>query len=321
MTSIRLLTASLLGAVCLVAQAAQAEFPEKPITVYNGAGVGGGVDSYGRVVASVAPEVFDGQPMIVVNKAGGAHTVALKHLARAKPDGYTLAMVSFGSSVIASTLRDLGINPIDDFEFIAQVGGITPALFVRKDSPYKSPKDVVAAAKENPGKFSYGHSGRGASTHVSMVAWLSANGIKMKDVPFKGGGHSRAALIAGDVDFLSTGIQQFGGFEDKLRVLGVFTSKRDGVYSKLPTMKEQGVSYIDVFSPVMIMAPKGTPKTVIARLEKGIAEALKNKAFHKLAKATKLNISYADSAASRALMESLRTQWSPVLKEVKATMK
>jgi len=312
---------AVVGVIPFLSTAALAEFPEKPITVYNGASVGGGVDTYGRVVASVAPEVFDGQPMIVVNKGGAAHTVALKNLARAEPDGYTLAMVSFGSAVIASTLRDIGLDPINDFEFVAQVGGITPALIVRKDSPYKTPQDVIAAAKAKPGMLSYGHSGRGASTNVSMVAWLQANGITMKDVPFKGGGQSRAALMAGDIDFLSTGIQQYSGFEDKLTALGVFTSKRDGAFADIPTMKEQGIGYVDVYSPVMIMAPKGTPREVIARLEKGIADALENKAFKNLAVAAKLNVSYANSADARTLMEALKKDWGPTLAAIKATMK
>ncbi len=301
--------------------AALAEFPEKPITVYNGAGVGGGVDTYGRVVASVATEVFGGQPMIVVNKPGGAHTVALKNLARAKPDGYTLAMVSFGSSVIASTLRNINLDPINQFEFVAQVGAITPALFVRKDSPHKTPQDVVAAAKANPGQISYGHSGRGSATNIAMLAWMNANGLKMKDIPFKGGGHSRAALIAGDVTFLSTGIQQYSGFQDKITALGVFPSTRDGAFGNVPTMKEKGVAFVDVYSPVIIMAPKGTPAAVIARLEKGIQAALKNRAFKKLAKASKLNVVFAGSKASRALMERLSKEWAPTLEAVKSSKK
>ena len=314
------LTAVVFGVASLAASAVMAEFPDRPITVYNGAGVGGGVDTYGRVVASVAPEVFDGQPMVVVNKPGGAHTVALKNLARAEPDGYTLAMVSFGSSVTASTLRDLDLDPIGGFEFVAQVGAITPALIVRRDSPYETPQDVVAAARSEPGGLVYGHSGRGSSTNISMVAWLNANGLTMKDVPFKGGGHSRAALIAGDIDVLSTGIQQYSGFEDKLRALGVFPGTRDGAFGDVPTMKEQGVAFVDVYSPVMIMAPKGTPPDVVARLEQGIAGALENKAFKKLAAAAKLNVVFAGSAQSRTLMENLRQEWSPALAAVKATM-
>ncbi len=312
-------TASLLAALLLFPATAQAEFPNKPITVLNGAGVGGGVDTYGRIVASVAPDVLDGQPMIVVNRPGGAHTVALKHLKRAKPDGYTLAMVSFGSSVIASTLRDIGLDPINEFEFVAQVGAIVPALFVKQGSAYADPTSVIEAARQNPGNMSYGHSGRGSATNIAMVAWLAANSISMKDVPFKGGGQSRAALIAGDVDFLSTGIQQYSGFKDKINALGVFPGVRDNAFSEVPTMKEQGVAFVDVYSPVMILAPKETPPDVIARLEKAIADTVENRAFTKLAKSANLNVVFASSEDSRTLMERLSQEWASTLDQVKAS--
>lgn len=312
-------TVGLLAAILLLPAVVLAEFPTKPITVLNGAGVGGGVDTYGRIVASVAPDVLDGQPMIVVNRPGGAHTVALKHLKRAKPDGYTLAMVSFGSSVIATTLRDIGLDPMSEFEFVAQVGAIVPALFVKNGSPNTDLKSVIAVAKQNPDGLSYGHSGRGSATNIAMVAWLAANGISMKDVPFKGGGQSRAALIAGDVDFLSTGIQQYSGFEDKISALGVFPGERDGAFSEVPTMKEQDIAFVDVYSPVMILAPKGTPPEVIARLEQAIADTVKNKAFSKLAKSANLNVVFAGSTDSRALMERLSREWAPTLDQVKAS--
>jgi tripartite-type tricarboxylate transporter receptor subunit TctC len=298
-----------------------ADYPNKPITFLNGAGVGGGVDSYGRVLASVAPDVFDGQPMIVVNKPGGAHTVALKTLARAKPDGYTLAVVSGGSAMIASTIRDIGLDYFGDLEFVAQIGGITSALLVRKGGVYKTPQDVIAAAKANPGGLRYGHSGRGAVTHVAMLSWLTANGVTMQDVPFKGGGQSRAALIAGDIDVLSTGAQQLSGFEDKVSALGVLAGSRDGAFPDIPTMEEQGTAGIDVYSPVIVYAPKGTPKEIIARLEKGIADAFENKAFKKLGNASNLNLKFRGSAETRAMMEGLLKDWTPSLEAVKATMK
>lgn len=300
--------------------AGAADFPNKPITFLNGAGVGGGVDSFGRVLASVAPDVLDGQPMIVVNKPGGGHTVALKTLARAKPDGYTLAVVSGGSAMVGSTIRDIGLDYFGELEFVAQIGSIIGALVVRNDGVYKTPQDVIAAAKANPGAMRYGHSGRGALSHVAMLSWLQTNDVTMQDVPFKGGGHSRAALIAGDIDVLSTGTQQLAGFEDKVTALGIFAGSRDGAFPDIPTMSELGTAGIDVYSPVIVFAPKGTPKDVIARLEKGIADAFENKAFQKLARVSGLTMQYRGSEETRALMEGLLKAWEPSLEAVKATM-
>ena len=300
---------------------AEADYPKKPIILINGAGVGGGLDTYARVLASVAPIILKGQPMVVVNKPGGGHVVALKYIKKAKNDGYTLGAVSAGSAVLASKLRKVGINVFKDFEIIAGYGRFVYALYVNNKSKLKTPQQVVAAAKKNPGKMRFGHSGRGTGTHVAFLAWMYKNGIKLQDVPFKGGGHSRAALIAQQIDLVSTGTQQWKGFEDKISAIGVFQAERDKIRKKIPTMKEQGLPFVDVYSPVMVFAPKGTPKPILKQVEKAVKKATKNKAFKKLSKAASLYIGFLTGKECVALLKDLQQQWNPVIKKIKAARK
>ena len=309
------------GSLLIFGSTAHAQYPEKPITTVNGAGVGGGLDTYARVLASAAPIVLNGQPMVVVNKTGAGHVNALKFVKNAKPDGYTIGVISAGSGVLATNLRNVGVKIFDDFEIVAQFGSITAALLVHKDSPYKTPKDIIEAAKKSDSKLRFGHSGRGTSVHVAALAWLKENGIQMQDVPFKGGGQSRAALIAKQVDMISIGIQQLTGFEDKLRAIAVFQGARDGTRKEVPTMKELGMPYIDVFSPVMVFAPKGTPEPVLQKLEDAVKQITQNRAYKKLAKGSGLNTFYRPGKEAKAVLTDLEKKWTPIINELKANKK
>lgn len=305
-------------AATLQASAVLAEdYPTKPVTVINGAAVGGGVDTYARVLASVGADLLGGQPMVVVNKPGAGHTIALKTLKEATPDGYTLGVVSAGSGVLAAKLRNIGWKLSEEFDIVAQYGVFNAGLFVRKDSLYESAADVIEAVRANPGTLRYGHSGRGTSVHIAMASWLEANDLEMQDIPFQGGAKSRAAVIAGDVDFVSTGVQQLAGFEDKLRVLALFTDERDQIMSDIPTMKELGIPNIPVYSPVMVFAPKGTPKDVLQKLEDAVKGATENKAFLKLAKGAGLNVTYRDGAEARSLIQGFEENWTPIVEQVR----
>ena len=297
------------------------KYPSKPITLIVGAGVGGGNDTFSRVLSSFAPDYLDGQPIIVVNKPGGAQVPAMKFTKSVKSDGYTLQSISAGSAALTTMMRDRGVIFPDDFEIISQYGVITPALFVKKGGPYKTVQDVIAAAKANPGKMRYGHSGRGTSVHIGCLGWVKENGLKMRDVPFKGGAQSRAALLSGNVDIVSTGAQQLAGFEDKVEILAVFSSSRDPHMKQFPTMKELGIPYVDVYTPMMIIAPKGTPAEILTYLDKGIGEIVKSKGFVKMARKAGIAVSYKNSNDAKETIIKLANGWKPLVASLKAKKK
>jgi tripartite-type tricarboxylate transporter receptor subunit TctC len=293
------------------------EYPAREITTINGASAGGGLDTFNRVLASVAEKHLN-QPMVVVNKPGGGHMIAVKFVAQSAPDGYTLNVMSAGSAMVAIMLRDFDVDIFDDFEIVAQIGSFSDAIIVKKDGPYQTIQDLIEAAKANPAKLRYGHSGRGNTTHVGMAIWADTLGIEMQDVPFTGGARSRAALLANQIDVVSTGVQQVTGFEDQLRILGVFRGTRDNTVPDVPTLAELGVgSTAETYSPAIIAAPKGTPENIVRYLETAIKAMMEDPELIKAANSAGLNFEYASSDEAEALLRRLHDQWMPAVEKMR----
>lgn len=302
------------GAVILPVQAA--DYPVKPITAIVGFGAGGGTDNYARAVTSVAKEIL-GQPIQVVNKPGRAQVVAMKEMQKAKPDGYTIQFASAGSAIMSTKLKPAGVEFLRDFEMVAQVGQINMAVVVHNNGKLKTAKDIIAAAKANPGKLRWAHTGRGSANHIAGLSWILANGIEAQDVPFKGGAKARAAILGQQTDFAVFGVQLTNKFTDQLTPVGMLQGVRDGFRKEIPTMKEQGIAFVPVYTPLVISVPKGTPPAVIATLQ----DALKKMIEHPkvVAALTKRgsSIIYRNSSDTRTVLESLDKQWQPIFDGLK----
>ena len=302
-----------------------AQFPDKAITVVVGFSAGGGTDTYARILASVIPEYINRQPLIVVNKPGGAQVPSMKFTAKSKADGYTLQFFSTGSGVVATMLRDRGVDWFRDFEPVAQIGNINIAIVANKKTGYKTPQDIVAAVKKAHAagrKLRWAHTGRGSITNLSAIAWLIKNGIfdMVQDVPFKGGSPTRAALLGNQVDFGAMGLQQTTGFMDRLNIMGILASKRDPVRKDAPTMAELNSPYVAMYSPIIMAAPKGTPKDRIDYLAAAIKKATEHRAFKKLTKKAGLAVVYKGPEETRKMMAKLREEWRPTIDFVKKRM-
>jgi tripartite-type tricarboxylate transporter receptor subunit TctC len=284
---------------------------------------GGGTDTYARILASVIPEFINNQPMVILNKPGGAQVPAMKFVQNAKPDGYTLHFISAGSGVVATELRDRGVNWMNDFVPIAQVGLITMTLMTQADSKFKTPQDVIASIKEAHAagnKLRWGHPGRGSITQLATLAWLTKHGVDgmVQDVPFKGSAKTRAAIIGKQIDMGALAISNVTGFEDKLHVVGQFGEGRDPALTEYKNMGELGSEYVPMYSPMMLTGPKGMPAERIAFLAEAIKKATEHPAFKSLTKKAGLGVIYRGSAETKALMEKLRTDWMPTIEQVKA---
>lgn len=298
------------------------DWPKKPITVVVGFAAGGGTDTYARILASVIPPFINNQPLIVVNKAGGAQVPSMKYTAKARPDGYTMQFFSTGSGVLATMIRDRGVDWFRDFRPVAQIGSLNMLLAAPKSKGYKTPQDLVKAinaAHAKGEKLRWGHPGRGAVTNLSVVAWLLKNNLieKVQDVPFKGGAPTKAALLGGQVDFGVLAIHHLKGLEDKLVGLGMFANERDPIVKAVPTMKEVGLPFVPFYSPMIMAVPAKTPQHVIDKMEAAIKEATETRAFQKLTKKVGVVVKYQGAKDTLSMMEGLRDQWQPTIDYIK----
>lgn len=263
--------------------------------------------------------------MIILNKPGGAQVPAMKFVQKAKPDGYTLHFLSFGSGVVATELRDRGVNWMNDFVPIAQVGLITMSLMSPADSKLKTPQDVIAGIKEAHAagnKLRWGHPGRASITTLATLAWLIKNDVQdmVQDVPFKGSSKTRAAVIGGQIDMGALAISNLTGFEKQLQVVGHFAEGRDPVLSDYKNMGELGSDYVAMYSPMMLAGPKGMPKERIDSLAAAIKKATEHKAFKSLTRKAGLGVVYRGPDETKALMVKLRNEWMPTIDYVKKSM-
>lgn len=320
----RILYSLLLGlGIILSSNAIHAnDYPSRAITTVVGYKAGGGTDTYARILASVIPEFINMQPLVIVNKPGGAQIISMKYTAKAKPDGYTLQLFSAGTGVVATTLQDKGIDFLNDFVPIAQVGMTNQSIVANKQTGYKTPQDLVAAIKKaqaNGKKLRWAHPGRGGITYLAGVAWLIKNGVydAVQDVPFKGGSPTRAALLGNQVDFGIIGLQQTTGFSDKLNVLGIMSKERDQINKDAPTLEELNSPYVPIFSPMILGAPKGTPAHVINTMSDAVKKATEHRAFKKLAAKAGLSVVYKNAQDTSAMMKHLQAEWQPTIDFVK----
>lgn len=311
----KVLTGVLASAALLAfsgSQAAQADWPEKPIKMFVGFAAGGGTDTYARVLASLIHEELDGVPMVVINKTGAASMIALKDVAQQKPDGYTVVMQAVAEVV---TKEIGGESPVDfrkDFVSIGTLGVVPGILAVPYDSPFKTAKDLFDHAEANPGKLRWAHAGRGGLHHMAFENVLRQVGAEMTDVPFKGGAKAKAAVLGNQVDAGLMNIQHYSGFETKIRVLGVIDNARDKDEPDLPTLKEQGLDVTPMISPFGVYALAGTPDAVVSKLRAAVKAVTEKEGYKRLIETAGLKDTYLSPEESEKLVDEMYKALAPV---------
>jgi tripartite-type tricarboxylate transporter receptor subunit TctC len=260
-----------------------AAYPDKPIQLIVPYGAGGSTDLLARAIAQVAPKYFP-QPLVVVNKTGGGGIPGRVDVVRSKPDGYTLLFGwGSGEDLVVPHQRKLPYDLFADFETVCRMSIHSIALAVPAASPYKSLGDLVKAAK---GKeyVTASVSTKGASVDVTFLLFGKAAGIKVTTIPGAGGADAITKLVGGHVDF-------GGGHPSeilphmkagRLRALAVALEQRDPSIPDVPTFKEAGYDVVTAGSVKGVAAPKGTPKDVIAYLEKKFKEVADDPEFRKI---------------------------------------
>jgi tripartite-type tricarboxylate transporter receptor subunit TctC len=272
----RLLRTTLLLTLAVIAVAAQAAYPDKPIKVVLGFAAGGGSDI---LLRKIAPAIGDalGQTLVVENQPGAGGNLAMSAVAHAAPDGYTLLMGSPGLATNSSLYANLGFDPLKDFTPVAMVGSVQNVLLVRRDLPVNSVAELIAYAKQNPGKLNYASPGVGTSLHLAAELFKVNTGAQMVHVPYKGGAQALNDLMGGQVDLmfnvLPSAMPQIKA--GNVKALAVTGAKRAATLPELPTMIEAGVPGYTAVTWNGIVAPAGTPKEIVTKLNEAIVRVLR----------------------------------------------
>jgi tripartite-type tricarboxylate transporter receptor subunit TctC len=294
------------------------EYPAKPVRVLVGFAPGGGIDSSARAFAPALGAAL-GKPVIVENRPGAGSNIAAEIAAKAAPDGYTLLLGSIASLAINPSLYGkLSFDPARDFAPIAQTGTMSNIIVVHPVVPAKTLKEFVALAKRSPGQITYATPGAGSSAHLSGELLKKVAGIDIVAVPYKGGGQAVVDSLAGHVPvfFASVPVVITHVAAGRLKAIAVTTGKRAAAMPDVPTVAEAGYPGCQIDNWYGLVAPAGTPRAVIDRLNREVTVVLLTQDV-----VTRIRELGHDTATSTpeqfgALIRSENAKWAKVVKEV-----
>jgi len=294
------------------------EYPAKPVRVLVGFAPGGGIDSSARAFAPALGAAL-GKPVIVENRPGAGSNIAAEIAAKAAPDGYTLLLGSIASLAINPSLYGkLPFDPARDFAPIAQTGTMSNIIVVHPVVPAKTLKEFVALAKRSPGQIAYATPGAGSSAHLSGELLKKVAGIDIVAVPYKGGGQAVVDSLAGHVPvfFASVPVVITHVAAGRLKAIAVTTGKRAAAMPDVPTVAEAGYPGCQIDNWYGLVAPAGTPRAVIDRLNREVTVVLLTQDV-----VTRIRELGHDTATSTpeqfgALIRSENAKWAKVVKEI-----
>lgn len=268
--------AMLLAGAALVPGSKAQTYPEKSIRLIVPWPAGGAADAVGRAVAASLTAEF-GKAVYVENIAGAGGNIGTQQLVRSAPDGYTLLLATSSTNSANPYLyKKTGFDPVKDFTPVASLAVIPSVLVVPAASPFKTPKDVVAAAKAAPGKLAYGSGGVGNSAHLAGELFKSVAKIDVTHVPYKGSGPALTDVMGGQLDLMfDTGAFPHikGG---KIRALAVAADKRSPHIPDVPTFDELGIKGMTMNAWYGVAAPAGTAPAVVIKVNAAVNQALKS---------------------------------------------
>jgi tripartite-type tricarboxylate transporter receptor subunit TctC len=271
-------------AAMLACATAHAAFPERIIKIVVPQAPGGGTDAIARVLAQEMAKDLGGT-VIVENKAGAGTIVGTQAVVTSEPDGYTLLMGTFASAVNSSLIAKLPYDARRDLAAVALVARGFNIVVVNPKSPLKSVADLIAAAKAEPGKLSFGTYGTGSSAHLGGELFKSLAKVDMTAVPYKGSAPAITDLLGGQIQVMFTTVSSAPALIEggQLRALAVTSAARSPAFPQLPTVAEAGVPGYVLENWYGLFAPGKTPPEVIERLNRAAGKAFVSDAFRKIA--------------------------------------
>jgi tripartite-type tricarboxylate transporter receptor subunit TctC len=251
-------------------------YPAKPVTVYVGFPAGSTNDSTARTMAHQLSEQF-GQQFVVINRDGAAGAVAAGAFVRMKPDGYSLMWASASPLVMGPAYnRNTPYDPLKDFAPVSVYFYIPYVTVIHPSVPAKNLRELIALAKAQPGKLSFGSSGVGGALHLATELMLNMSGTKMLHVPYRGTPPMTLDLISGQIDLVTTSTSMAAAHiqSGRLRAIGVTSSKRSVQLPDVPTIAEAGLRGYELVGWYSMVAPGGTPRDIVMTLNRQFIKAL-----------------------------------------------
>jgi tripartite-type tricarboxylate transporter receptor subunit TctC len=290
------------------------DFPTKPVNVIVTFAPGGTLDTATRILATKA-EKFLGQTVLVSNVGGGGGSVALAQVATKKPDGYEITSCTSTGLIRIPQLRAVPYGP-DDFIPLMHYAAVESGVVVKSDSAYKTFKDLVDFAKQNPGKVTYATSGAGSPMHMAMEFVAMKEGLKWTHVPQTGGAPGLAAVLGGHVTAMSDSTEWLPHVkEGSLRLLATHGEKKMKSFPNVPTFRDLGYDFINE-TVFMIAAPKGTPAPVIKKLDESFHKAMDDPQFVQTIANIEFAVSYRNSADTKKYLDDAYARFGEMIKKL-----
>ena len=259
------------------ASAAFAQYPNKPVTIVVGFEPGGGTDTTARIVQGPLGEQI-GQQVVVENRAGAGGNIAVDYVAKQAPDGYTIVLANVGALAVNPHILKTPYDPLKDLLPISMAAEFANVLVVQPNLGINTVADYVKAAREKPGTITYASSGIGGAGHLAGELLRSMAKIDIVHVPYKGGGPAMQGFLGGQVaSFFATPVSSVSQIRaGKAKAVATTGSKRAALMPEVPTVAEAGYAGYEALNWYGFLAPKGTPKEIIDRLNREIVKALAN---------------------------------------------
>jgi tripartite-type tricarboxylate transporter receptor subunit TctC len=255
---------------------AQQDYPNRPITLVVPYAAGGGNDVMARIVGEKMSKTL-GQQVVVENRPGAGGAVATRAVAKAAADGYTLVIGGTGSLAVNPSLyANAGYDPRKDFAPVGLIGTSAMIVLVHPSVPAQSIKELIALAQKEPGKLNFASAGVGSGIHLGAELFATMAGVKLTHIPYKGTGPALADLVGGHVSIYFSSLPSAIGIskEGKVRALAVTGPKRSDIFPDLPTVAEAGLPGFEAVLRYGIVAPAGTPRPIIDKLNAALRAAL-----------------------------------------------
>lgn len=293
-------------------------YPDRPITILQGFAAGGNADTIARTVGNEIAKAL-GQPIVVEAKAGAGGTIAAGTVARARPDGHTLLLATGGHTAAGALYKTLPYKTVDDFAMVSTITFFPFLLVTLADAKPATLTELLARAKAEPGRVAYGTAGIGSTHHLAVELLSSMSRAQLLHVPYRGDSASLSALLSGDIPFIiapPTAVMS-NIKAGKLRAIATTGAQRWPGLPSVPTVAEQGVAGYDVSSWAGLMAPAGTPRPIIDRLNAEVQKALQLPAVRSRLEEMGGEARGSTPEEMRAMVATQTQKWTQVVAEAK----
>lgn len=275
MGRIAMVAACMLPVAVAHSPAAAQDFPTRQIRMLQGFPAGGNADVLARVIGEEISKTL-GQSVIAEARPGASGNLASQEVARATPDGHTLMLFTTAHVISPALIKALAFDPVNDFEFVSKVADYPFFIAVHGDSPFKTLKDLIAAAQAKPDGLTWGSAGNGSGQHMGGELLALSAKFKARHVPFRGDAGSVTALLSKSVDYIvAPSLVLIGNIEGgNFRALAITARTRAQSLPNVPTVEELGHPGFDMQAFAAIATTKGTPPAVVAKLTKAVHDAI-----------------------------------------------